>query len=172
MKRNRLLLWHIMETPVGPFYACQSAAGLYYAALGGSVEEFLAQIAGARTTVEQDAAALQPCFEQVREYFDRERTDFDLPLDLSDLTPFQRQVLEAVRAVPAGTTRTYGEVARLIGRPAAGRAVGGANARNPLPLIIPCHRLIGGDGALRGYGAGEGLPTKRWLLIFEGALAG
>lgn len=81
-------------------------------------------------------------------------------------TAFERLVWDAVRAIPPGATRTYGELARLIGRPRAVRAVGRANGRNPVCLVIPCHRVVGSDGRLRGYGGGLG--RKRWLLAHEG----
>ena len=84
-------------------------------------------------------------------------------------TPFQRDVWAALRAVPAGTTVTYAQLARKLGRPAAPRAVGGANGKNPVSIVIPCHRMIGSDGSLTGYGGG--LPRKRWLLTHEGALS-
>src|SRR5262245_53265961 len=83
-------------------------------------------------------------------------------------TPFQRDVWTALRGVPAGTTVTYAQLARTLGRPAALRAVGGANARNPVAIVIPCHRMVGSDGSLTGYGGG--LSRKRWLLDHEGAL--
>lgn len=84
-------------------------------------------------------------------------------------TPFQREVWAALRRIPAGTTATYAEMAAGIGRPAAPRAVGAANARNPIAIVIPCHRLVGSDGSLTGYAGG--LPRKRWLLAHEGALS-
>ena len=83
-------------------------------------------------------------------------------------TPFQRDVWTALRGVPAGTTVTYAQLARTLGRPAAPRAVGGANGKNPVAIVIPCHRMIGSDGSLTGYGGG--LSRKRWLLGHEGAL--
>jgi methylated-DNA-[protein]-cysteine S-methyltransferase len=83
-------------------------------------------------------------------------------------TPFQREVWMALRRVPAGTTVTYAQLARTVGRPAASRAVGAANGRNPVSIVIPCHRMIGSDGSLTGYGGG--LHRKRWLLGHEGAI--
>jgi methylated-DNA-[protein]-cysteine S-methyltransferase len=83
-------------------------------------------------------------------------------------TAFERSVWSALRRIPAGATRTYGQLAASIGRPTAPRAVGRANGKNPVAIVIPCHRLIGGDAALTGYGGG--LPRKRWLLRHEGAL--
>lgn len=101
---------------------------------------------------------------QLGEYFAGQRSEFDIELDLRGST-FQRTVWDALLEIPYGETRSYGEIARMIGRPAAARAVGAANGANPLPPIIPCHRLVGMDGSLTGYGGG--LETKRWLLDFE-----
>lgn len=106
---------------------------------------------------------------QLREYLDGLRTDFDLPVDLESLTDFQRQVLLAARQVPRGKVATYGQIARNIGRPRAARAVGQALGRNPVPVVIPCHRVIASDGSLGGYSGGGGLASKRLLLQLEGA---
>ncbi|MBV6397433.1 MAG: Methylated-DNA--protein-cysteine methyltransferase [Anaerolineales bacterium] len=94
---------------------------------------------------------------------------FSFPIDWSLLRPFQRAVLEAVYAIPYGETTTYARIAEQVRRPLAYRAVGRANATNPMPLVVPCHRVIGMDGKLRGYGGGEGVKTKEWLLKLEGA---
>ncbi|MDH3351810.1 MAG: methylated-DNA--[protein]-cysteine S-methyltransferase [Gammaproteobacteria bacterium] len=102
--------------------------------------------------------------QQLREYFAGERKDFDLRLNLSG-TEFQVQVLEELRRIPYGETTSYGEIAARIGRPKAMRAVGAANGRNPLPIVIPCHRVIGSSGSLTGFGGG--LDTKEALLRLE-----
>jgi len=101
---------------------------------------------------------------QLTEYFAGQRQDFDLPLAPGG-TEFQRQVLDELRKIPYGTTRTYGEIAARIGRPRAVRAVGAANGWNPIPIIIPCHRVIGASGDLTGFGGG--LPVKEALLRLE-----
>lgn len=101
---------------------------------------------------------------QLAEYFAGERRSFSLPL-APKVTPFQASVLQALQAIPYGETRSYRDVARCLGRPRAVRAVGGANARNPLPIVIPCHRVVGADGRLTGFGGG--LPAKRYLLGLE-----
>ena len=98
-----------------------------------------------------------------------ERARFDLRLDLSELTPFHRRVLLAAAEVPAGKVVSYGEIARRIGRPAGSRAVGQALGRNPVPIVIPCHRVVAAGGQLGGYTGG--LDIKRKLLRLEGALA-
>ena len=97
------------------------------------------------------------------------RTSFDLPLDLRG-TPFQQRVWAELRAIPFGQTISYVELARRVGDAKAVRAVGAANGRNPIPLVVPCHRVIGANGALVGFGGG--LDRKRWLLRHEGALTG
>jgi len=101
---------------------------------------------------------------QLREYFAGKRREFDLPLHLSG-TEFQVSVLKALREIPYGETVSYGEIARRIGRPKAVRAVGAANGRNPLPIVVPCHRVIGSTGDLTGFGGG--LDTKEALLRLE-----
>jgi len=101
---------------------------------------------------------------QLAEYFAGERKDFDLPLSLSG-TEFQVAVLEALQQIPYGETTSYGAVAKQIGRPKAMRAVGAANGRNPIPIIVPCHRVIGTSGDLTGFGGG--LDTKAALLRLE-----
>ncbi len=104
--------------------------------------------------------------EQLAEYFAGRRTSFDLPTSLAGCGEFQRRVLAEVAAIPHGRTQTYGRIAALVGQPRASRAVGQANGRNPISILIPCHRVIGAHGALTGYGGG--LSAKVWLLRHEG----
>ena len=109
----------------------------------------------------------EPAFgagEQLAAYFAGERVEFDLPLDACG-TPFQRRVWQALTEIPYGGTSTYGEIAGRLGRPRAARAVGGASNRNPLPVVVPCHRVIGAGGSLTGYAGG--LRIKRFLLELE-----
>lgn len=101
---------------------------------------------------------------QLREYFAGERAEFDLPL-APEGTAFQRAVWRQLQQIPYGQTISYGELARRVGNPKASRAVGSANGANPLPIVIPCHRVIAGDGTLGGFGGG--LPTKQMLLALE-----
>jgi len=111
-----------------------------------------------------DAAALKPACEQLEEYFAGTRQDFALELDPLG-TPFQRHVWRLVAAIPYGTTVSYSGLAQRLGCPRAGRAVGAAVAANPLPIVIPCHRVVGRDGRLTGYAGG--LRCKAWLLGHE-----
>jgi methylated-DNA-[protein]-cysteine S-methyltransferase len=107
--------------------------------------------------------------DELREYFAGERTEFTLPL-AAEGTEFQRAVWEALRRIPCGETRSYGEVAREVGRPGGSRAVGQANAANPVAIVVPCHRVVGVSGTLTGYigmEAGDGVAIKRWLLDHE-----
>ena len=106
---------------------------------------------------------------QLREYFDGERRDFDLPLAPQG-TEFQRVVWQELARIPYGATISYAQLAQRVGNASAMRAVGAANGRNPLPIVLPCHRVIGADGSLTGFGGG--LPTKQFLLRLEGALPG
>jgi methylated-DNA-[protein]-cysteine S-methyltransferase len=111
-----------------------------------------------------DGAAFPDAVEQLEAYFAGDRTEFDLDLHLVG-TAFQRRVWEALLTIPYGETRSYGEIARLVGSPTAFRAVGLANGHNPIGIIVPCHRVIGSNGSLTGYGGG--LDRKRSLLDFE-----
>jgi len=113
-----------------------------------------------------DERAIDDVRRQVNEYCAGERTEFDLELAPTG-TEFQRAVWDALLAIPYGETRSYGEIARAIGQPQAARGVGAANHANPIALIVPCHRVIGADGSLTGYGGG--LPLKRALLAHEAA---
>jgi methylated-DNA-[protein]-cysteine S-methyltransferase len=113
----------------------------------------------------RDAARLAPARQQLAEYFAGTRREFDLPL-CPQGTAFQQQVWQELRRIPFGATTSYGELARRLGKPKAMRAVGAANGRNPLPVIVPCHRVIGADGSLTGYSGG--LWIKRKLLALEG----
>jgi methylated-DNA-[protein]-cysteine S-methyltransferase len=117
---------------------------------------------------QQDDEALAPAAEQLRAYFDGRLRKFDVPLSLHG-TDFQLQVWHALCEIPFGQTISYGELARRIGKPQAMRAVGAANGRNPVSIIVPCHRVVGSTGSLTGFGGG--LPRKRWLLDHEGAVS-
>ena len=117
--------------------------------------------------VHGEDTVLQSCAMQLQEYFAGERCRFDLPLNGAG-TDFQQSVWSALSRIPFGELRSYGDIAREIGRPKAVRAVGAANGSNPLPIIVPCHRVIGSNGSLTGFAGG--LDIKKKLLVLEGAL--
>lgn len=121
---------------------------------------------------ERENTLLQRAAGQLQDYFDGRRRQFDLPLDFSSLPAFTRKVLTRLSRVDYGRTLTYGELASLAGSPQAARAVGRAMATNPFPIVVPCHRVVGGGGKLTGYSGGKGLATKQWLLDFEKQRAG
>jgi methylated-DNA-[protein]-cysteine S-methyltransferase len=121
----------------------------------------------ARRHVEDVPTVLKEAATQLEEYFAGERTTFDVPMEL-DGTPFQREVWAELSRIPYGETISYGELARRVGRPTGPRAVGQANGRNPIPIIVPCHRVLASNG-IGGYGGG--LTIKRALLALEGVVA-
>lgn len=144
-----------MNTPIGRLTLVAND----HALVGVYMENYEVPQATAKTTPLLERAA-----KQLGEYFAGEREAFDLPLEPQG-TAFQRAVWEALTRIPFGQTVSYAHIAKKIGRPNAVRAVGAANGSNPIALIIPCHRVIGSNGALTGYGGG--LPRKRWLLGHE-----
>lgn len=157
--------WHTtIDSPIGPLGLVATDRGLRAVSWRDeetSVELPPDMLDGSDHPVLARAAA------QLAEYFRGERTRFDLPLDLRG-TEFQVAAWRALDDIPYGSTRSYGEQAALIGRPRAVRAIGQANGRNPVPIVLPCHRVIGANGSLVGFGGG--LDTKTLLLQHEGAL--
>ena len=164
-------------SPVGPLFLAASDRGLL-------ALEFDARLPGQQTIrpnprdlrqentrvrFEESAQALSPFVQELEQYFARERRDFTFPLDLRG-TDFQIACWHALVAIPYGETRSYAEIARAVGQPKGFRAVGMANNRNPVAIVVPCHRVIASDGTLCGYGGG--LEIKRKLLELEGALSG
>ena len=115
---------------------------------------------------ERPTAVLTRAARQLREYFEGERRSFELPIVVEG-TPFQHSVWRALGTIPFGSAVTYGQLAYLAGHEGSPRAVGAAIAANPLPLLIPCHRVLDRKGRLTGYSVGEGLPVKQWLLVHE-----
>ncbi len=148
-----------IKSPVGVILVAQSDNGLKSIRFSGSTKpepplehwQYMKTLKG-------------EAIDQLQAYFKGTLKDFSLPLDL-DGTLFQLKVWTALQKIPYGQTISYGELARWIGQPKAVRAVGGANGRNPIPLVVPCHRVIGSDGSLTGYGSG--LPIKSALLEHE-----
>lgn len=149
-----------LKTPVGKVFVETTADGIVRC----KNRDFRP---GAQGPSEDAERHLEHALVALEEYFSGARQDFDDLAVAPEGTPFQQRVWGALRKIPYGETRTYGEMASRIRRPTACRAVGAANGRNPVGIILPCHRVIGQDGSLTGYGGG--LPMKEWLLRHEGA---
>ncbi len=168
MSTGEVLYASTLLTPLGPLKLYSTGTGLAGLALNRQgvprLERWLARHFSSAEQREDEGRHSQ-IRKQLLEYLDGRRRVFDVPLDLGG-TPFQTDVWNQVAAIPYGVTATYGDIAHLIGHPKARRAVGRANGANPVPILVPCHRVIGGAGSLTGYGAG--LPVKRWLLAHEG----
>jgi O-6-methylguanine DNA methyltransferase len=153
-----------MDSPAGPLILAASDRGLVLLAFDR--DEFPPRLAGSsKLAWEESAPALSPYTRELDEYFRGERQTFSFPLDLRG-TPFQLSCWRALLDIPYGETRTYADIARAVGRPKGFRAVGLANNRNPIAIVVPCHRVIASDGTLCGYGGG--LDLKRKLLELEG----
>jgi len=156
--------WWVTPTPVGHMLVVGDTEWLHFVGLPGSFDE---------TTMAPDRRgtpdAVDETVNQIDAYFDQRLRTFSLPLQPSG-TEFQRRVWFALADIGYGETESYGQLAARVGNPKACRAVGLANGRNPIPLILPCHRVIGSNGSLTGYGGG--LDLKKWLLDYEaGAVA-
>lgn len=158
---SETLIWskQMPKTLAGPLTVFVSSQGLAEIVFGRLPE-----------VLPQDPAAIElidKVIAQLDEYFRGQRREFDLPLDWNGMAEYQIEVLRACYAIPYGEVRTYAGLARETGRPKAARAVGNIMATNPIPIVIPCHRVIGSDGSLHGYGGG--LDVKARLLKMEGA---
>jgi methylated-DNA-[protein]-cysteine S-methyltransferase len=174
--------WTVVAGPFGPLHIAATDRGVCALELRTTDEAFVARlqrrlhgsIVAAEAGLPAQRARLDEARTQLGEYMAGARRSFDLPLDLAGCSAWDVAVLEGVRSITHGQTASYGEVARRIGHRGAARAVGGAVGRNPVGLVIPCHRVIAGDGTLGGYGGGwfgsreELLALKRALLAVEG----
>jgi O-6-methylguanine DNA methyltransferase len=168
---DKLYIGQTGETPLGRFWLAASDLGLVAVEWGRTRAEFDAYLSKRfKRTVKYAPSHVRQAATQLKEYLNGRQRAFSLVIDWTVLRQFQQSVLQATYEIPYGETRTYKEIAGRIGRPRATRAVGRAEATNPMPLIIPCHRVIGMDGKLHGYGMVEGLKTKAWLLKLEGAM--
>ncbi len=147
------------ETPIGPICLVQDGEALVGLGIAGSLQ--------AADAIWQETPFLQQAIKELREYLDGGRKIFTVHLSTAG-TPFQEKVWRALREIPYGETRTYGQIAIRVGNPKGARAVGMACNRNPIMLLIPCHRVVGSDGSLTGFGGG--LPVKEKLLRLEGAI--
>jgi len=157
------------DTPVGNLFVATTDQGLCRISFDAEPErevERLARAFGVR--VLRASRQIDPVRRQLDEYFEERRTAFDLDVDLRPSAEFSRQVLMRLAKVPHGQLTTYGALAKAAGRPRAARAVGTVMNRNPIPIVLPCHRVVGSNGSLVGYGGG--LDRKRLLLSLEGAL--
>jgi methylated-DNA-[protein]-cysteine S-methyltransferase len=155
--------YDVVPSPVGDLFIASTPRGLCrisYTVEG--TDDTVARVFGARML----RSPLDDVRRELDEYFEGKRRDFDLPLDLR-VAPFHEAVLLELARVPYGQVDTYGHLAALVGRPKAARAVGTVMNRNPIPIVLPCHRIVGANGSLTGYAGG--LPTKRHLLELEGA---
>jgi methylated-DNA-[protein]-cysteine S-methyltransferase len=158
----------IVESPIGPITlvsADGSLTGLYMEVAGHPPKE---ERLGQRVDVADDDVLVKAA-SQLESYFAGELTDFDLPVQLEG-TGFQRTVWQSLRDIPYGQTISYGELARRIGQPSASRAVGLANGRNPVSIVVPCHRVVGANGSMTGYGGG--IDRKVYLLGLEQRVTG
>jgi len=151
-----------LDTPIGGLRLAATGAGLAAVLFPNQKDASFPKREGsakARAHLDKAAAALD-------RYFEGKLTDFSGLTLAAEGTAFQKSVWAALARIPFGETRSYADIARAIGNPRAMRAVGLANGKNPLPIVVPCHRVIGADGSLTGFGGG--LPAKKWLLEFEG----
>jgi methylated-DNA-[protein]-cysteine S-methyltransferase len=163
--------YDLTDSPVGELLVATTDRGVCRISFDPEPEraiEELAKTFGVR--VLRSSRPLQRPRRELDEYFDGRRREFELDVDLVSVPSFQQRVLAELRLVPYGQTDTYGGLAARIGRPRAARAVGGALNRNPVPIVVPCHRVVGASGSLVGYAGG--LERKEKLLTLEGALLG
>jgi methylated-DNA-[protein]-cysteine S-methyltransferase len=161
--------YDLVDTPIGTLLIAATERGLCRIAYDAESEQELDRLAGAfGVRVLRSASPIDPARRQLDEYFEGKRLRFDLAVDLGLQAGFNRRVLRELARVPYGEVVTYGELAARSARPRAARAVGTVMNRNPLPIVLPCHRVVGANGSLVGYGGG--LPRKETLLRLEGAL--
>lgn len=173
LQHTKILYWSSVQTPMGTCVVMATEKGVCWTGTPGTTQDWGLSWIKRRMDVEnvvegEEVAPLQHAMDELRRYFAGERLQFSCPLDLHG-TPFQVSVWEELYHIPYGETRSYANIARAIGRPAAVRAVGAANGANPVAIIVPCHRVIGSNGSLTGYGGG--LPTKEWLLKLESGIS-
>lgn len=165
--KDKISIRLVKYSPVGPLLFAASSDGLTIVSI--MTEEDLAFFNEKTADLESERIADQ-AVSQMDEYFNGKLKIFSVPVDLQDVTDFQREVLLETKAIPFGVVLAYGEVAARIGRPRSARAVGGALARNPISVIIPCHRVVAHDGQLHGFSSPHGILTKAMLLENEGVL--
>ena len=167
---NPIYIGQLNNTPLGDLRLAASDFGLVAVEWADSQIHFDSYLQRLKRPIEINEKKIAPYIKELREYLEGTRHAFTIPIDWTLFRPFQREALQAIFRIPYSETRTYHDIAIQLGKPNASRAIGRANATNPMPLVIPCHRVIGTDGKLHGYGGGEGLRTKEWLLKMEGAV--
>lgn len=161
----------IDKTPLGPVWVAAGPRGLVAVEYNGSEENFRHYLSRVtKGSLQRSAERVAELKDQVLAYLSGRSSRFSVEVDLSGITEFQRRVLEETRKVPRGQVSTYAEIARRIGNPKAVRAVGQALRRNPVPIVVPCHRVIASDGSLGGYGGELRSQRKMQLLRLEGAM--
>ncbi len=153
--------WIDVDSPIGVIRVFEN---------GGKITALNIAVKRSKSTA-QPSKTLLAAKLQLEDYFSGKSKTFNLPVDLSAGTEFQKSVWKQIAKIPFGKTVSYVEIAKAIGNPKASRAVGGAVGSNPIPLIVGCHRVLGSTGTITGYSGGKGIPTKRWLLKHEGIQA-
>ena len=165
---NNIFWGQSIDTPLGVVLVATGDMGLVAVQVGVQESKFSQALAARyKEALVYSNDRIKPVIQQIDAYLQGKQDSFDLAIHWAGMSSFQQSVLRVVYEIPYGETRSYGQIAKQIGMPRAARAVGRANATNPIPLVIPCHRVIGADGNLRGYGSGEGIKTKAWLLDLE-----
>ncbi len=161
--------YDVVDTPIGKLLVAATPRGLCRISYDGEPERYVEGLSRTLgTRVLRSPRPVDPVRRQLDEYFERRRETFDLDVDLRLAVGFSRRVLDELALVPYGEVTTYGELARRVEHPRAARAVGTVMNRNPIPIVLPCHRVVGANGSLTGYGGG--LDRKETLLRLEGAL--
>jgi methylated-DNA-[protein]-cysteine S-methyltransferase len=155
-----------LKTDIGAVRVTASMLGVLQVDLMGRT--YTPSLARQKDPPQEAVQIASDALEQILEYLKGSRKFFDLPIDWAVVTPFQQKVLEITQYIPFGEILTYGQIAVKLGKTGASRAVGGALGRNPMPIIIPCHRVVAGNGQLTGFSAAEGVLTKQQLLELEG----
>jgi methylated-DNA-[protein]-cysteine S-methyltransferase len=161
----------LQDPGLGKIFLAANKRGLVSVAIGGTEARFVERVSKRTgSKLIQDPGRVKAGIRQLKDFLSGRRKGFDLPVDLSQFTDFQCRVLWATSMVPAGQMTTYRDIAQRIGKPRAARAVGQALANNPVPIVIPCHRVVAKDGSMTGYSGGKGVETKVRLLKLEGAI--
>jgi methylated-DNA-[protein]-cysteine S-methyltransferase len=169
VKPRMIYYQRIPASLAGPLWVAVTDKGLFGIEFDLPLDQFIQKLQqrAPQSVIQPDEAQTLEACRQLTEYLQGKRQLFDLSVDMSGIPPFQQEALKATLAIPYGQTATYAEIAEAIGHPRAARAVGRAEATNPIPLVIPCHRVVGSDGKLHGYGGPGGISLKAKLLELE-----